>query len=241
MVRVVVVVVGVVVVNVVVVDVQRDPSTETATIGLYPSGPLEPSDTLAPKLLTWACSVERYRNGDFSSPAMNLDSTPPPLWVTIWATDTPTDAEPPSWPSNRTLHTVAPPTPWVQSASTSRPKLPFVCSTPPPISTSMPWSPSCTQPFSAARSKYKATRAESTGPLPFVCRLARRLVLHPTLVAATSSTNTKMPRLTLLRKLASLPDTSVLWSASSAFWLCFEDARIAFTCGPSPPAKLIPR
>ena len=170
-----VVVVSVMVVREAVVVVHSDPSTKTATIGLYPSGPLEPSGTLLPKLLTWARSAERYKNGDFSSPAMNLDSTPPPLWVTIWATNTPTDAEPPSWPSNRALHTVAPPTPWVQTASTSRPKLPFVCSTSPPTTTSIPWRPSCTQPFSVATSKYRATRAESTGPLPLVCRLARRL------------------------------------------------------------------
>ena len=57
----------------------------------------------------------------------------------------------------------------------------------------------------------------------------------------TSSTNTKIPKFTLFKKLASLPDTSVLWSASSAARLWADPARINRTVGPSRPAKLMPR
>lgn len=67
------------------------------------------------------------------------------------------------------------------------------------------------------------------------------IVLQPATVTTIFSTNTKIPRLTLFRKLASLPAIPPLWSASSEARLCSELATIASTVGPSRPPKLIPR
>ena len=96
-------------------------------------------------------------------------------------------------------------------------------------------------PPSIATRKYRLVRAMSTGPLPFVYTLARTCMSQAWPVTWTSSTKTKIPRFTLFKKLASLPDTSELWSASSAAtpWL----GRFSIECMtvPSLPAKLIPR
>ena len=218
------------------------PSINTSCMGLYPLEPLDRTRTSCPSAEIRADSGVLYKNGDFSTPDMNLASArAPPLCRTICATEIPADAEAATSPYISAAQTVIPPWSVLQTAATIIPKLPFDDVTRWPTRTCIASKLGCIQLLSEATSKYTPTRSTSTAPFPLVNMLARRCVVHPWCLATTCSTRTKIPKLTLLRKLASLPDTSVLWSASSAFWLCVDPAKIARTVGPSPPAKLIPR
>ena len=236
-----VVVVTLVVVVVVSVVVHCVLSTWAVRIGLYPLEPLERSTALSPNTSTAVDSGTLYRKGAFSSPDMNFASTPPALCTTTCATEMPTDTGESSLPSSRAVQTVMPSAPAWHAARTSTPKLPLADVVRCPTATRVPSSACCIQLFSDATSKYSARRDGSTGPFPFEYTFALMFVAQPLLSASSCSTRTKMPRLTLLRKLASFPDTSVLWSASSADRLCSEPARMLCTVGPSPPAKFIPR
>jgi hypothetical protein len=157
-----------------------------------------------------------YTNGAFSLPDISFTCTPPAACATAWITESPTTVVPDSLPSSSTEHTVVPPPSIAQLASTIPPELPFTDVTRLPVSTDIDANELWNHTPSCARSKYNRVPAVDTPTLPFEYSRALNAVTHPTVLAATCSTNTKIPRFTLFKKLASFPETPPLWSASSA-------------------------